>query len=200
MRLEDFTEIFQTSYLKTFPQRNFVMYLLYSSLESFAVGHNTVEAFYAMLIWSFEALWTGEEPVVDWKGKPIEGAVAGVKLMNGKFMAVWSLICDLEHANKCYQLPSPSGNCPCGLCPVNSGTLPWWDFRPNALWFDRVYTIPSWLASGWKKSKIFDIIGVSILSFYPDWMHCKSLGIDKPLIGISYTGSNLQLFWYFLNL
>ena len=27
------------------------------------------------------------------------------------------------------------------------------------------------------------IHGVSILSFYPDWMHCKSLGIDKPLLG-----------------
>ena len=25
--------------------------------------------------------------------------------------------------------------------------------------------------------------GVSILSFYPDWMHCKSLGIDKFLLG-----------------
>ena len=27
------------------------------------------------------------------------------------------------------------------------------------------------------------IEGVSILSFYPDWMHCKSLGIDKLLLG-----------------
>ena len=27
------------------------------------------------------------------------------------------------------------------------------------------------------------IEGVTILSFYPDWMHCKSLGIDKILLG-----------------
>lgn len=27
------------------------------------------------------------------------------------------------------------------------------------------------------------IEGVSILSFYPDWMHCKALGIDKLLLG-----------------
>ena len=27
------------------------------------------------------------------------------------------------------------------------------------------------------------IEGVTVLSFYPDWMHCKSLGIDKPLLG-----------------
>ena len=113
-----------------------------------------------MLIWSFEALWIGEEPTVDWKGKAIEGAVAGVNLMNGKFMAVWALICDLEHASKCYQMPSPSGNCPCGLCPVISGALPWLVFRPDAGWLDHVNTITSWLASGWKRSKIFMIRGV----------------------------------------
>jgi hypothetical protein len=30
---------------------------------------------------------------------------------------------------------------------------------------------------------MLQIEGVSVLSFYPDWMHCKSLGIDKPLLG-----------------
>ena len=30
---------------------------------------------------------------------------------------------------------------------------------------------------------MLQIVGVTILSFYPDWMHCKSLGIDKPLLG-----------------
>ena len=27
------------------------------------------------------------------------------------------------------------------------------------------------------------IVGVSILSFYPDWMHCESLGAGKILLG-----------------
>jgi len=30
---------------------------------------------------------------------------------------------------------------------------------------------------------MLQIVGVSILSFYPDWMHCKHLGIDKHLLG-----------------
>ena len=30
---------------------------------------------------------------------------------------------------------------------------------------------------------MLQIKGVTILSFYPDWMHCKALGIDKPLLG-----------------
>ena len=38
-------------------------------------------------------------------------------------------------------------------------------------------------AKGFKHSLMLQIVGVTILSFYPDWMHCKSLGIDKPLLG-----------------
>jgi len=141
-----------------------------------------------MWVWSFKALWLGEEPTEDWNGTPIPGAVAGVKLMAGKFMTLWALVCDLEHCYKAYAMPNPSSSCPCGLCPVNSSDLPWWDFRPNADWILKIYTVQSWLASGWKQSFIFNIVGLSCLSFYPDWMHCKSLGIDKPMIGSLYIG------------
>ena len=30
---------------------------------------------------------------------------------------------------------------------------------------------------------MFCIEGVTPLSFYPDWMHCEHLGLDKPLLG-----------------
>ena len=30
---------------------------------------------------------------------------------------------------------------------------------------------------------MLQIEGVAILSFHPDWMHCKALGIDKLLLG-----------------
>ena len=30
---------------------------------------------------------------------------------------------------------------------------------------------------------MLQIEGVTILSFHPDWMHCKALGIDKLLLG-----------------
>ena len=36
---------------------------------------------------------------------------------------------------------------------------------------------------GFKRSLRQMIEGVSILSFHPDWMHCKSLGIDKLMLG-----------------
>ena len=165
--------------------RSFVFWLLYQALESWTVGHQTLETMYRKLIWTFNALWRGEEPTEDWDGEPTPGVESGVKLMNGKFMAVWSLICDLEHCSKCYGMPNPTCNSPCGLCPVNSGDLPWWDFRPNAAWLPKVYTASFCKASGLQNSCSFDIAGVNALSFYPDWMHCKSLGIDKPLIRFS---------------
>ena len=40
-----------------------------------------------------------------------------------------------------------------------------------------------WLDAGLNTCILFAIVGVTILSWYPDWMHCKSLGIDKPLMG-----------------
>ena len=162
------------------------MWLIYQALESFGAEHHTLNIVYKKWVWSWYALWTGEEPINDWRGLPIAGAVAGVKLMKGKTMCIWALICDLEHCCKAYDMASPTGACPCGLCPVNSSGLPWWDFRPNASWIARVHTVSSWIAGGFKKSIIFDIVGVTVLSFYPDWMHCKSLGIDKPLIGFLY--------------
>jgi len=120
-------------------------------------------------------------PERDWKNKPLAGG--GVSLLGGHFMVVWALICDLEHCCKCYQMPNPTSNTPCGLCPCNTVGLPWFDFRPCAVWRDRVYTVQSWLAAGLRRSMVFDIVGVTILSFYPDWMHCKALGIDKFLAG-----------------
>ena len=53
---------------------------------------------------------------------------------------------------------------------------------------------------------MLQIVGVSILSFYPDWMHCKSLGIDKLLLGstlyvlihfvlVGSVEENLQVIW-----
>ena len=125
----------------------------------------------------------GKKPVKDWNGNDLHYEGMGEDLMGGFFMCLWALICDLDHCFKAYDMPRSTNNCPCGLCPCNSGNVPWFDFRPQAAWVNLVYTVQAWLAAGLKRSFVFDIVGVTILSFYPDWMHCKSLGIDKYLIG-----------------
>ena len=102
------------------------------------------------------------------------------------FMCCWALPCDLDHCFKCYGMANSNSNTPCGLCPVDASAMPWFDFRVNADWIQHIYTVQSWIAAGMKRSIVMDIIGVSVLSFYPDWMHCKSLGIDKQLIGAAW--------------
>ena len=157
--------------------------MLFQHLETVATGHHILETVYRKLIWSMQCLWEGKKPKIDWKGKPLVYAGAGDELMGGFFMCLWALICDLEHCFKCYQMPNPTSNCPCGLCPCNSGATPWWDFRPAATWMQLVYTVQSWLAAGLRRSQIFSIAGVTILSFYPDYMHCKHLGVDMYFSG-----------------
>ena len=148
--------------------------VFFQNLQAVESGHHTLNTFYRRLIWSFQALWEGEEPTTDWRGKPIPGAAPGKQLMDGFYMCLWALICDLDHCLKCYSMPNSTSNHPCGLCPVDADDLPWFDFRPNADWISRTYTVQSWLAAGQKRCILWDIVGVSILSFYPDWMHCKS--------------------------
>jgi len=160
------------------------MWLLHQSLTCFEPGHKSLTVLYKKLIWSFDALWSGFEPVKNWLGEPIAGAEPNSKLMGGKFMAVWALTHDMEHGFKCYELPNPTSNNPCGLCPCNSSDVPWFDFRVCAEWLSKIFDAPGFVAAGHKKSNILQIVGVTVHSLYPDWMHCKSLGTDKPLIGL----------------
>ena len=93
------------------------MWLLYQNLQLCKDGYNyTLNQMYKRLVWSFKALYDGEEPTEDWDGNSIPGAVPGVKLMNGLWMAVWAIICDLDHVFKCYGMPNSNSNKPCGLC------------------------------------------------------------------------------------
>lgn len=163
--------------------RNLMIFLIFQHLMCVEEGHNTLDQAYKMWIWSFAACWTGKKPKYDWNGEEMFYAGAGDDLCGGFFFAVWALICDLEHGYKCYNFPNPTANICCPLCPCNALDIPWFDFRPTAAWLNHIWTVQSWLASGLKRSLIMRIEGVSILSFYPDWMHCKSLGIDKPLLG-----------------
>ena len=163
--------------------QHLLAFMIFQHLESWTDGHHTLRTFYRKLIWSFQCLWEGKKPTKDWMGNAMVYAGAGDDLMGGHFMCLWALICDLEHCYKCYEMPNVNSNSPCGLCPCNTVGIPWFDFRPTAVWMTLVYTIQSYLAAGLRRSILFDIVGVSVLSFYPDYMHCKHFGIDKILAG-----------------
>ena len=46
-----------------------------------------------------------------------------------------------------------------------------------------IYNVDSWLESGGGFCHIFTIVGVTVHSLHPDWMHAKHLGTDKVLCG-----------------
>lgn len=162
---------------------NLLIFLLFQGLQCVRDGHHTLNVFYRKLVWSFDILWEGKVPGLDWNNKPCNPNTAGDDLLGGSFMCIWALICDLDHGWKAYKMPNPNCNTPCGCCPCNASDTPWFDFRPTAAWIPKIYTVEDWLEAGLNACLLFGIIGVTILSWYPDWMHCKALGIDKILLG-----------------
>jgi hypothetical protein len=129
--------------------RNLMMFLIFQHLICRDLDHCTLDTFYRMLIWSFKACWEGKKPKFDWNGNEMNYPGAGDDLCGGFFFAVWALIQDLEHAYHNYDLPCPTANACCPLCPV--GLIPgvvWYDFRPNAAWLKHIYTVQLWLARG----------------------------------------------------
>ena len=163
--------------------RNYLIFAVHQALQTTAEGSHTLKVFFRKLAWSLYWAYLGKWPTEDWNKQPINSAKAGTDLMGGFFMTVWLLASDGDHNSKVYGLPNSNRLDPCGLCPVNSSTLPWYDFRINAEWVNRIYDQITWEASGWNTSNIFEIFGLGILSVYPDWMHVKHLGLDKVLLG-----------------
>lgn len=162
--------------------RNYCLWMCHQTLQCTAAGHHTMNTFFRILAWSLNALWTGEWPTHDWNGEPLVGGRRGY-LMGGYFMVLWALTSDNEHNAKVYELQNVTSNSPCPLCPCNSAANPWWNFKANARWTKVIYTAAFWKASGYDTCPIFSVIGASILTVYPDYMHCKYLGIDKILLG-----------------
>ena len=162
---------------------NFLLFLLHQSLVKITETFTTYDRFWLIFGWSMNALWEGKWPSVDYRGVPIHSDLAGTPLMGGFFMVLWSIAADLDFLMTCFRLPNTNSNTPCSLCPCNSRDMPWWDFRTTARWIEAVYTPETWRLTGQNKSKLWDVIGVSILTVYPDWMHIKHLGLDKDLLG-----------------
>ena len=129
--------------------RNMMLFMLLQHLICRAAEHNTMDVVFTMFIWSFKACWEGTHPSVDWNDNPLHYEEAGTELCGGYFFCVWSLICDLEHAWKVYEMPSPTSNACCALCPVGRELgCKWFDFRPSAVWLNHIYDEDKWAAQG----------------------------------------------------
>jgi len=129
--------------------RNMMLFMLFQHLICRADDHHTMDIVFSMFIWSFKACWEGRYPVVDWNGKKMDYEDAGKELCGGYFFCVWSLICDLELGCKVYDLPNPTSNACCPLCPAGRQLgCKWFDFRPAAEWLKHIYDETKWLSQG----------------------------------------------------
>ena len=69
---------------------------------------------------------------------------------------------------------------PCTWCDANTTNL----IRPYAAWVGTIYTADQFRAAfahNWHR--LYDLPGVSILTLWPDYMHCKFMGSDAYLYG-----------------
>ena len=148
--------------------RNLMMFLIFQHLICRDQDHNTLDTAYKMFIWSFKACWLGKKPKYDWNGEEMFYPGAGDDLCGGFFFAIWALICDLEHGHTAYDLPNPTANACCPLCPVGLIVdVVYWDFRPSAKWLDHIYTVQAWLARGlYIMLAAWGLIVISVFSFW----------------------------------
>ena len=119
----------------------------------------TMDEYFTILSWSFQALQKGKWPESNHLGQKYspnthEGKLADSLLADGYSAIVWSLVGDLEYMNSVLKLPHYSNKTnPCALCrcPGGSDDNSWKDCRLSANWLSLQWQ-PSellWWNSSW---------------------------------------------------
>ena len=71
---------------------------------------NSLNIFWKILCWSFEALWTGKWLMRNWDGAEFTSATdrarAGTYLADGYYGVLWVIRADLDHLAKVLKLPA----------------------------------------------------------------------------------------------
>ena len=158
--------------------------------EGLIVQSETLDVFFKVLEWSLSWLQKGKWPTHWWTGAPIRNgqrgyAKRGTPLAGGYRAVLWCLQGDLDYFAKVLKLQHYNAAQPCCFCKANNSTLPWTDMSPEALWVPTVWRPRSWrlhmLGEAWLR--LFRLPGASVAIVYGDWMHVKTLGTDKYLVG-----------------
>ena len=161
----------------------FLIWACYQQNLSVADDKNTMDEFWAMLVWSLKALERGMWPTHDHNGVEISGGPAG-SLAGGYYGTMWCLKGDLDYFAKCLHLENANSNTPCMLCQCNKTDTPWTAVNPDtAEWITTMWSEDDWQASHPAVASIFDLPGVGFSCICPDWMHTKHLGVDQYFYG-----------------
>lgn len=132
-------------------QRVFMLFLIHKLLACKAGPNHTMNEFWKHLVWSFTWLQRGQWPDRDADGKMyVRGTPEGDRtltpLAGGWRAILWIIKADLEFFANALDLDSYSSHSICFLCPANTSTIPWTDFRKGrALKLSIIWKFAEWL-------------------------------------------------------
>ena len=165
-----------------------VMFFIWAVFEKFCTPGTsrvlgTMQAFWQVLRWSFESLFTGVWPSSDWRGNRYdpaspEGQKAGKPLAGGYYGCLVQLCGDLDYFSKWMNLPVSTNHLkPCGLCKATfNGPLSWMDNRENSPWQATLLTPTNWSEHWQSTCALFALPGMNALCVGMDYMHNMFLG------------------------
>ena len=162
---------------------NFLIFAFYQMLATV----ETYDEFWKVLVWSLLQCWTGKFHDRDLNGDLYEPGTLGFdrkgkEIAGGWFMALWISENDLDHLASHFNFRHWMAAMPCSWCPCTNSVdaQPWTDMNPGtAAWMLNVYKHSDFMAAFAPLHAIFSVPGVTILTFWPDYMHTKYMGVDQ---------------------
>ena len=167
---------------------------IYQSACSTSFGNNTMREFFLRLAWSLEALYEGEHPHRDWRGRRWPAGSEGDKKKGQPlcgpgaakfFCLVMVMRGDLEWKFKTSSLRNYNENeQPCNSCRANASNRSWKVFTLDAAYIPTIWSSNSWrIAYPHPGCPLFEKRFISILAVVEDYMHTMPLGIYQYMLG-----------------
>ena len=169
----------------------------------------TLDTFFSIMRWSFQAIFDRVFPHKDWRGRHFprnsrEHERAGKQLAGGWRGCLVQLAGDLDYYCKWFGTPRWSNHQkPCSICRAKySGSLSWRDNRYNSGWQSATLKPSNWRSHFSPTAPLFQLPGLSSLCMAMDWTHCHHLGwlqylygsIFHVLVFILLPGEDLEIY------
>ena len=151
-------------------------------------GRETLSEIYRCYRWSLTACLEGVHPTMDhnevrWPRGSQRARLAGQPLNpDGKFLAVFQILGDLDELCNSLGLSHFNSGQPCFWCGCNTRELPWTDFSPAAGWRD-TQILPQPVMPPPSEHEVWNVPGVTVLSVGWDILHGLDLGPTQHVLG-----------------